>query len=382
MQNKFRAIFSILAICVGLFAFSSFQAEAELPMQDVAVLRNAYAQNPDLWPAPQVDSGIIYHEIAIMHKGFSKEQRDSLKHIIKLGRILFHDPRLSGSNQISCGSCHVPDLNWTDGRGFAKGHDHQVVTRNTPTIEHISNNGVYFWDGRAATLEAQVPHSISNPLEMHQDLKTLPKKLTKIKGYLPLFDSAFGTKKINIDLISSAIATYERSIVARKSDFDLFMEGKHDKMSDDAIRGMHLFRTKARCVNCHNGPAFTDNQFHNVGLTYYQREKYEDLGRYAITQKNEDVGKFKTPTLRNVMYTSPWFHNGLFGEIDGVLNMYNAGMPDVKRKPEQMDDPKFPVKSKHLQELKLTKEEKEYLKAFLWAISVKSIRESQPELPQ
>jgi len=382
MKNKVKAIAATLSVCAILFGLSSFQAEAELPLADAAALRSAYAQNPENWPAPQVDSGIAFAEIAVMPKTFTKEQRDSLKHIIKLGRILFHDPRLSGSNQISCGSCHVPDINWTDGRGFAKGHDHQVVTRNTPTIENISNNGAYFWDGRANSLEAQVPHSIANPLEMNQDLKTLPKKLTKIKGYLPLFDTAFGTKKISVDLIASAIATYERSIVTRKSDFDLFMEGKHDKMSDDAIRGMHLFRTKARCVNCHNGPAFTDNQFHNVGLTYYQRDEYEDLGRYAITQKNEDVGKFKTPTLRNVMYTGPWFHNGLFANIDGVLNMYNAGMPEVKRKPEQMDDPKFPVKSAHLKELQLTKEERDYLVAFLWSISIKSLREEQPELPK
>ncbi|MOA19415.1 Methylamine utilization protein MauG precursor [compost metagenome] len=144
---------------------------------------------------------------------------------------------------------------------------------------------------------------------------------------------------------------------------------------------MHLFRTKARCVNCHNGPLFTDNQFHNLGLTYYGRE-YEDLGRYEVTKLPEDVGKFKTPSLRDVMRTRPWFHNGLFDDMDGVLNMYNNGMPQPKPKPEQENDPLFPKTSPHIKKLGLTKEERDAVVAFLDAISSSPFRILPPDLPK
>lgn len=144
------------------------------------------------------------------------EKADSLQYMIKLGRLLFHDPRLSQSNQISCSSCHVPGLNWTDGKSFAKGHDHNIVPRNTPTIENISLNTSYFWGGKAQTLEAQAPHSLTNPLEMNMDVTKLPKKLSKIKGYSPFFQNAFGDKKVTLDRITAAITMYERSIVAEK----------------------------------------------------------------------------------------------------------------------------------------------------------------------
>lgn len=383
-MKKVKVVLGLLGICIIGFGISSFEQhnqEKQL-LQDMEALRAAYSKDPSQWPQPILDSGSVFKELALMPLAFSKEQRDSLKHMIALGKLLFHDPRLSASNQISCGSCHTPDLNWADGKAFAKGHDHQIVPRNTPTIENVWNNGVYFWDGKANSLEAQAPFSIANPLEMNMDLGKLPKKISKIKGYQPLFTSAFGDKKVTMDRIASAIAMYERTLVGRKTKFDEFLEGKHNSLSDEALRGLHLFRTKARCINCHNGPAFTDNQFHNMGLTYYGREKYEDWGRYKITNNIDDIGKFKTPTLRGVMYTSPWFHNGLFNDIDGVLNMYNAGMPDPKRTKEQENDPLFPKRSHLLKPLNLSKEERNDIVAFLWSISAKSIREEQPKLPQ
>jgi len=144
------------------------------------------------------------------------------------------------------------------------------------------------------------------------------------------------------------------------------------------VRGLHLFRTTARCLNCHNGPMLTDGQFHNEGLTYYGR-KLEDLGRYAVTKNPEDVGKFKTPSLRNIARTAPYMHNGLF-DLEGVLNMYNAGMATVRRRADQKDDPLFPTKSKLLQPLGLNQTEKADLKAFLEALTETRIRIRPPEL--
>jgi cytochrome c peroxidase len=134
-------------------------------------------------------------------------------------------------------------------------------------------------------------------------------------------------------------------------------------------------------MNCHYGPLFTDNDFHNVGLTYYGR-KYEDLGRYNVTKKPEDVGKFKTPGLRNVMRTAPWFHNGLFSDMEGVLNMYNVGMPVQRVRPEQVNDPLLPKNDKLLRGLRLSKDERAALIAFLESISTIPWKVRQPELPQ
>jgi cytochrome c peroxidase len=185
-----------------------------------------------------------------------------------------------------------------------------------------------------------------------------------------------------MDRIVQAIATFERTIVGGHSKFDTFVSGKNPKaLSDEAIRGLHLFRTTARCINCHNGPNFTDGEFHNVGLSYYGRE-YEDLGRYNATKKPEDVGKFKTPSLRNVGRTSPYMHNGLFKELDGVLNMYNAGMPTLRRTEALKDDPLFPEhKDPLLKPLGLNAADKADLIAFLESLNERRITIRPPALP-
>lgn len=383
---KSRIVIGLIAATTCIITGStlfSFNDQQQVEEQNKATLRSQYAQNPTNWPKPDVDSNIInFRELGVLPKSPLEAIKDSIKPVVDLGRLLFHDPRLSGSNQISCSNCHASDLNWTDGRRFALGNDHNVTSRNTPSIENSWAFEKLFWDGRVNSLEEQAPNSIQNPLEMNQDTLKLAKKLSKIKGYKPIFESAFGSEKITLERISKAIATYERTITSRKTNFDLFVEGKYDKLSDEQIEGLHLFRTKARCINCHNGPLFTDNQFHNVGLTYYARDKFTDLGRYTLTQNKADVGKFKTPSLRNVMNTKPWFHNGIFANIDGVLNMYNAGMPRPPRPKGLEQDSLFPTTSEHLKPLNLTKPERDAIIAFLNAITTAPNREDQPILPK
>jgi len=170
-------------------------------------------------------------------------------------------------------------------------------------------------------------------------------------------------------------------VVSRKADFDDFLTRDKKALSDAALRGLHIFRTKARCMNCHNGPLFTDNSFHNIGLTYYQREN-EDLGRYKVTGRAEDVGRFRTPSLRDVIRTRPWMHNGLFDNIEGVINMYNAGMPQPKRKPEQAADTLFPRTDVLIKKLDLNKQERDDLIAFLHAITAEPLRVKMPALPK
>ncbi|TDQ11626.1 cytochrome-c peroxidase [Pedobacter metabolipauper] len=368
---------------IGILSFISFRSFQYEEGDELTIdsLRKVYAQSPEKWPKPNVDKGVNYTELGILPPSPVDLKTTQAKEMVQLGKILFFDPRLSESNQISCSSCHAPDLHWADGKQFSVGHDHAENTRNAPSLENIWFMKNLFWDGRSKTLEDQAQNPLVSTIEMHQDMKALPKKLKKIKGYQPLFSAAFGDDKINNERILKSLAIFQRTIVSRKSDFDRYLEGNKKILTDQQILGLHLFRTKARCVNCHNGPLFTDNEFHNVGLTYYGR-KYEDLGLYNITKKPEDVGKFRTPGLRNVMRTAPWFHNGIFGDMDGIMNMYNVGMPNQKRKPEQENDPLYPTNDKLLRGLMMSKMERDAVVAFLGAISTQPWKDRAPELPQ
>ncbi len=346
-------------------------------------IRRLYATGPAGWPAPAVDAGVKWQELGVLPEGpypFGSREAKAVQPLIDLGRTLFFDIRLSGSKQISCATCHVPDLSWTDGREKAVGHDQQTGSRNTPSLLNVWYYKDLFWDGRSSSLEDQAFNPIGNLKEMHSDMTLIPDELREIKGYAPLFDAAFGNHRITPEQITRALAVFQRSIVSRKSDFDYWLLGQR-QLDDAAVRGLHLFRTKARCMNCHNGPLFSDNAFHNIGLTYYGR-LYEDLGRYNVTHKAEDVGKFKTPSLRDVMRTRPWMHNGLFDNIEGVINIYNAGGANPKRKPEQLNDTLFPVTDQRLRKLGLTKQEKQDIIAFLQAITTVPTKQRIPELPK
>lgn len=378
-----KRVLFIVSMVIGMVTILSSFVDDDKTFDGLSfdTLRKIYSGPTSGWPKPFVDSNIVYHELGVLPKSPLDMKNDTLRRLVELGKKLFFDPRLSGSNQISCGTCHVPSMQWTDGRQVALGHDHKTGMRNTPGLNNIWASKFLFWDGRASSLEEQASGPLTSDIEMHQDMGKLVGKINKIKGYRMLFDSIYGTNKITNDKILHAIATYERSLVGRMSDFDYFLKGDKTRLTDRQLSGLHLFRTKARCVNCHNGPLFTDHDFHNVGLTYYGR-KFEDLGRYNVTKKKEDIGKFKTPSLRDVMRTRPWFHNGLFDNMDGVLNMYNNGMPRPRPRPEFANDPLFPNTSEHLVKLSLTQREKEDIIAFLEAITSAPWTIRQPELPQ
>jgi cytochrome c peroxidase len=367
----------IIAFTVSILFFLVAWAQG---IKEVDYLREVYSGPSDQWPKPTIDDGIDWKEIAALPDNPYRNV-DSLKPIIELGKVLFFDPRLSASNQISCGSCHDPELGWSNGRSNAIGHDHQLGSRNAMGLANSWANTSFFWDGRAKSLEEQALMPIEDPIEMHGNLDEITEKIASIKGYAQLFETAYDSDEVTTERIAQSLAYFQRSITSRKSDFDYFLGGKTEAMTDEAILGMHLFRTKARCMNCHNGPFFTDRKFHNLGLHYYGR-KYEDRGRYVITENPEDMGAFKTPSLRDVMFTGPWMHNGFFGDIEGVINMYDNGMARPKPRPGLEDDPLFPTTSPILKKLNLTEEEKQHLIAFLESISATPFRMGRPELPE
>ncbi|MFN7139884.1 MAG: cytochrome-c peroxidase, partial [Limisphaerales bacterium] len=344
-------------------------------------LRTAYSKPAKEWPAPTLDDPVpsYFVELGLLPPVKYPEHNPYTEAKAELGKKLFFDPRLSGSKQISCASCHDAELGWSDGRTVSFGHSRKALTRNSQTLLNVGHNEFFFWDGRSSTLEEQAIEVINNKDEMHSSAEIVREHLGSIPGYTNEFAAVFGSPEVTITRVAQAIATFERTITSRSNPFDSFLRGNTNALSDSAIRGLHLFRTEARCINCHHGPNFTDNRFHDEGLSYFGR-KLQDLGRYEVTKDPADVGGFKTPTLRNISRTAPYMHNGLF-DLDGVLNLYNAGMPNLRPKGEQKNDPLFPKKSHLLKPLGLNKQDLQDLKAFLEALTEARHRVPPPELP-
>lgn len=349
---------------------------------DPGSLRALYEKPVAEWPRPDIDSGVVWEEFKSLPGTDTSYFRIIAQPQVKLGKLLFFDPLLSSSSQISCSSCHDPHLSWGDGRRVSLGSDHLQGTRNTPSLLNIGQRKSFFWDGRAFSLEDQATFPIEAHHEMNMNAKQLGPKLSAIKAYRALFKDAYGTEDISTEKIVSALAAFQKTITSRRSRFDKFLDGDYKAMTDEEIHGMHLFRTKARCMNCHNGQFLTDESFHNIGLTYYKR-KYEDLGRYNLTSNPDDVGKFKTPSLRDVMHNAPWMHNGLFNDITGIVNLYNSGMHMIDPKPEQkQQDRLYPYTDPLLKKLNLTRDEIKAVVAFMDAITATQYKMQRPELPR
>lgn len=350
-----------LAQCVDRIAASAATIDA-------SCLRRVYSQPVSAWPAPHISQGVQWQELAPLPKETPHPaDNPGTPEKIALGKKLFDDPRLSRSGQIACASCHDRQLGWGDGRSVSFGDSRQTGKRNAMNIAMSAYAAPLFWDGRAPTLEAQALHPIHDSVEMAFNTRELEKRLNRSKDYPADFKQVFGDGKVTGERISQAIAAYERTLVPRANRFDRFLEGRRDLLDDQQLWGLHLFRTHARCMNCHNGPALTDNQFHNLGLHYYGR-KLQDLGRYQVTGDPADAGKFRTPSLRMVSRTAPWMHNGVFQDLRGVVNMYNAGMARPKPTAAQAQDPLFPQTDPLLQPLELHKTELEAITEFLRAL--------------
>jgi cytochrome c peroxidase len=388
-MNRVRPPALALA-ALALLGCRSSDAPAEVPVDaaqdlvaaeaaEAAALRAIYSGPPSSWPTPTIDPGVDFFELGLVVR---PEPPDDPHHQarVELGRMLFFDARLSGPGQMACASCHDAELGWADGRATSFGHGFQPLARNAPSILNAAFGSSLFWDGRAGSLEDQALAVFENPNEMHSSGAAVVATLASSSGYRERFEAAFGEPGPTLERALTAIADFERTVISDGSSaFDAFLRGDADALDDDAVRGLHLFRTRARCANCHHGPLLTDGGFHDLGLSYYGRE-LQDLGRYEVTKDPADVGRFKTPSLRNVGRTEPYMHNGLFG-LDGVLNMYAAGMSTLKRKPDQADDPLFPTKSPLLKELDLDARDKADLKAFLLSLTERRRRVRPPELP-
>ena len=239
---------------------------------------------------------------------------------VRLGRTLFFDPRLSGSQWISCATCHNPGFAWTDGLPRAIGHGMQQLGRRTPTILNLAWAPALFWDGRAESLEEQALGPIQAKGEMNLSLDQMVERLRHVEGYGPLFAQAYPVEPISEKTVAKAIATYERTVISSDAPFDRWIAGDERAISNEAKRGFDLFNNKARCSTCHSGWRFTDDSFHDIGVAG------DDIGRGKVTPTLADAQHaFKTPTLRNVVERAPYMHDGSAATLADVIDLYDRG---------------------------------------------------------
>ena len=287
---------------------------------------------------------------------------------ISLGKQLYFDGRLSKNNAISCAFCHNPVAGFADPNQTSVGVVGKRGGRQAPTVYNTAFNPFQFWDGRAGSLEEQAIGPIHNPIEMAETHENVVKKLSQIKGYQDQFQATFGTG-VSIQGIGEAIAAYERTVISTNSAFDKFVLGDASAMDQSAQRGMAVFKGKGRCIACHNGSNFTDNHFHNTGVPQVGPME-EDLGRFYVTRREQDKRAFKTPTLRSVIESAPYMHDGAFKTLEEVVDFYDKG------------GNANPQLSALMKPLGLSPEEKTDLLAFLKALTGEPIPFEFPTLPE
>jgi cytochrome c peroxidase len=272
-----------------------------------------------------------------------------------LGRLLYFDTRLSADGTVSCGTCHKPNLAFTDGVAVSTGIKGQKGTRNSPTVLNRAYSLAQFWDGRAVTLEEQVLGPMANPIEMGNTHMAVVKTLKSVAGYRILFTRVFGTDDITVDRVAKAIATFERTIQSGNAPYDRYKAGNPNAMTPQQIHGMNIFIDKAKCDKCHEGINFTSNSYANLGIGMDKPKP--DLGRYIVTKDPKEWGAFKTPTLREIEHTAPYMHDGSLKTLDEVVDFYDKGGRPNKNLDERM------------KKLNLTAVEKKDLVEFLKALS-------------
>ncbi len=322
---------------------------------------------------------------------------------IELGKLLFFDARLGGDVSTACSSCHSPSIGWQDGADICRGYPGTSHWRNCQTIVNSAYFDKLFWAGAARSLEMQAPSAARGGVAGNGERDLMEERLRQIPQYVELFKEAFGGAEPLMQDAWRAIAAFERTLVQRDTPFDKYMLGDKTAMSEDAVKGMELFKGKAGCIQCHNGPMLTDQRYYNLGVPEnpvfeedalkqitFRYEQYAkgvpedvyrktktDLGLYYRSKRKTDMGKFRTPTLRYLTYTPPYMHNGTFWSLDEVIDFYNQGGGDDAI----VENFGYSTKTNLLKQLGLTDDEKAQLVAFLESLTGDEILLDIPELP-
>src|SRR5262249_4474683 len=357
-------------------------------------------------PPPIPEAGALAHPRALQQVGLPvaatraamPADNPQTPEKIALGEKLFFDGRLSADGTVACSTCHDPAHAFTDGRQASVGIQGRVGQRNAPTVLNALYNKTQFWDGRVKTLEEQAALPIVNSVEMGQpSLDAAVAKIAAIEEYQQSFRRIFGGPPNGVDLLR-AIASYERTQMSFDSPFDHFIAGDKNAINDAAKRGWALFNTRGRCNKCHaltetrkDPTYFTDNDFHNIGIGIIRHNvvalarqaeqliKSGDtaaidqaaiqtdmsaLGRFLVTKKEADIASFKTPDLRNVLVTGPYFHDGSQETLWDVADHYNKG-----------DGLQNPYLDEDIQPLALTESEIDDLVVFMASLTSANYKE-------
>lgn len=276
--------------------------------------------------------------------------------LIQLGKQLFSETKLSGDGTISCASCHDSTKNFATSDPKAIGIGKQQGRRNSPSLMNRAFGNSMFWDGRVKTLEEQALLPIADPTEMGNTVEKALAALQADADYPKRFREAFGSDGITRERLASALAAFQRTLLLGNSPVDAFVDGDTVKITESAKQGLWLFESKAGCWRCHSGKNYSDEKFHNTGVSWGATPI--DLGRFEVTKNEEDRGRFKTPTLRGIAKTAPYMHDGSIKTLEEVVAFYSKG------------GNANPHLDSTLKPLSLSEKEQGDLVAFLKALSV------------
>ena len=282
---------------------------------------------------------------------------------VALGKQLFADTRLSGAGKAACQSCHYRDLGWTDAKALSPKEDGSVNARHTPTLYNVGHQSLWYWDGRAATLEAQTlaawrGQTLADPVKIAALLNTVP-------GYVTQFQAVYGGPATPDNIVKS-LTTFFRTLNSENAPWDKYEMGDVKAVSTDAVEGYKVFAGKGQCIVCHSPPMYGNSTFFNIGLEHGKAKP--DVGRFNVTKAPSDMSAFKTPTLRSIELSGPYFHDGSVAKLeDAVRYMAGGGKPD-------------PNKSPILRDTQLSDKEVSQVVAFLKTLT-STEKWEQPKLP-
>ena len=310
---------------------------------------------------------------------------------IELGKMLFFDRRLSGDGTMSCATCHIPEMGFSDGEAISLSYPTTKNWRNSPTLINVAFSKFLFHDGRVETLEDQALFPMMSSFEMNQNLDFVEEEIRSVPEYQQRFKEVFGSDDITRERMAMAIAAFERTLISHNAPLDSYLKGNKDALSSEAEKGYEIFTGKGKCVDCHYGVNLIDDKFHALNvpehpdfqadprvaatrrfvakLNHYEdfRNLQEDPGRYLITKDKKDWRAFKTPTLRDIAKTGPYMHNGVFSTLEEVIAFFDKGGGPGNTA---------------LKSLSLNKDEKQALKVFLVeTLSGEDIQITYPKIP-
>ena len=316
---------------------------------------------------------------------------------VDLGKLLFFDGRLSGDGSTPCSGCHIPSAGWDFPTPISRGYPGTVHWRNSQTIINSAYYGKLFWAGSSGSLEQQAKSAATGAVGGNGESEMMEAKLAFVPEYRRRFREVFGDPWPKVNNAWLAIAAFERTLVQRNTPFDRFMRGKSGALTAKQKQGLALFKGKAGCVECHNGPLLSDEKYYNLGVPRHEgwannalkqitfryelyakgvtekmyRVTKDDPGMYFRTKEKRDLGKFRTPSLRYTKYTAPYMHNGAFPTLLAVVAFYNQGGGKDN----------WGSKTPILRPLNLTASQIQALVAFLESLSGKRITMNPPKLP-